>query len=501
VSFAVFAMCGCPQSPLGSNSSSSSSASGTGNTNGTGNTTSTNGPTTTNATTTATTGTNATSSTNSGTTGTTGNPNCPESGSNSPSLNCALAEPNIEAVADQSVEIDCTVGAGESATYWEASASPQPGYVDSHELLTHQKAWVTYRSNTMPTLFADTTATLSVTAHFCQNAPSTTQVSFPVVGNTLIADPVAGIRSFTSSGAEVAAFIGPALASGATMVMQMSNGNFLVGCQSGAANCTKPLQAFDGNGNLLSSVSFDTLDPQGNALWPTGMAPWAAIEDGQGNIWVSANKGRDYNGSLLIFSTDGAYTTTAAKPSDPNNHLSYWVPMGLVKLADGTIVVAAGGTDSPWVAEYTSPTSSALVQLSTLNCTDPGGGGNPQCQTASDTDTSLAGLYLRGSTLIATSGWAFETAEVSSYATPGLAAQLASVIPSSGNAFYEASLGPVVPLGTQRYLIGSLDSLSCVRIVDATTLYIPADWTDPNSGCWLNNNGSSQLGGMWHLGQ
>ncbi len=477
----ALAALGCIQTPTGGTGSGAGGSSG-----------GTRGAGTTGSGTTATTGQGTTSGS------TTTNPNCHENGGNSPALSCALAQPDAGPVwASAAVEIDCSVGAGETPTRYEVVTNPSYTVVDSHSLTSTQQAWVTVVPGMLPSTFPDSTVTATVTAHFCTAAPSTATVTWSVVGNTLIADTSTSIRSFASDGTEVQPFLGPTQVPGPAMVARLKNGNFLAGCAPTTA-CTHSLQVFSPAGALVST--FDDTDHAGNPLWPMGVRPWGAAEDANGNVWVSGFKGQDSAGVLLVFTGAGSYRSQPDHPADPTKAIAWWVPLGIARLADNSMVVAMGGSlgNEPYLTRYAGadPTQPTLIHLGWETCSDTGGP-TPTCQMQNYGNGSAAGLLISGGNLLVTSTFSTPS-QVMAYSDPGLSLSGASAKRgTSGDDWYNAFLGPITPFGTG-YLVGGNFTYDCVYLIAGTTLYPPAS-TDPQGGCWLGGSAAGSVAGVTHL--
>lgn len=410
---------------------------------------------------------------------------------------CARADASSAPVlAGQTVEIDCTSTPGTDKLTWSPRASPAYATF-SNELATTGKLWVTFLGPSLPKDFADSDVALTITATATGAGARDATLSLPVVGNVLMTNLAGGIAAYRSDGTTRSDFVGPARIAKPTMVLQLKDGTVLAGAVFGGGS--EPLQLFDAHGALVRA--FASTDHAGKALWEADAYPWGAAEEADGTLWVSKYTGSYSTGALLKFSTDGGFLAEVAPPGDLHQLQLTWIPQGIAVLSDGTVVVAnnASRSSSPHVAIFPKQGVSRSLTLPFQVC-DTGPHGEAVCHNNGDSGGATMGLLASGGELLVTLDGS-STAFVAAYSDPDLGFLRSTEFRSGPSQYglYNLTLGSLARVGP--HLLTAKPHYGCPVVIDPNTLYVPADWGDQDSGCFVRLDSGSVVRGLTQLGR
>jgi len=407
-----------------------------------------------------------------------------------PAIHCARQGGELGwLVVGETPVITCTVDPGSAPSSWTAAVNP--GFFTADARSAPDAVYVNLVASGVPIDFGDTDVAVTVTAHFCAGAATTDVVHLNVVGNTLAADHWEGNVKVYSSGGTSLGLLGGAVVSGSpNMLATLANGDVLVGSSTQLVELSR-------GGALVKT--FDVADHASAPLFPGCgdgciTEPWAAAEAADGNIWVTANSGRDSNGFIYRFSPAGRYLDTVPRPTGANP--TYWLPMGIARRGDGAMLVSTGAEQSPaYLALYPSGgVSGTYMQAQVQDCTASG------CTTPTFNDMGLSGIWIDpDGTLYATNIWEDdEDGDLAAFDATTLAFHRASVHPTSGlDPTYNKWFRGLTRAG-DRLLVAVWNS--CVWAVDPQTLMpLPEGRGVSANGC-IAGTGVIDLRSVAHLG-
>jgi hypothetical protein len=437
-----------------------------------------------------------TTGTSSGTTGssagTTGSVSCAGSAA-APALHCTSPAEGTEVLAGQTVEIACTLQATKPS--WGVSVDASGAAVQDR-LGELGRLYVTFTGATRPASFADTAVTVTVSGADCDTQSQAAQQSlhFTVVGNVLVTNTYNGtVDAYASDGTAAGTFLGPGQVSKPRLLNQLSDGTVLVGGESTGA--LPPLLQLDAKGGKLRT--WDAVDHANKPLFSDQLLPWAAAEDGQGKVWVTAYTDAFHDGAIYRFDLQGHYLDSVPPPSDLATHQARYAPRGLARMADGAMVVALGSLDEGYVLRFDASGSSQTLRLPWEVCRDLGT--SLSCAgNSSYTYGATAGLLLTDEGLLVLSDASSEAMVGLFNDQLGFVRSIATTDPgTTDRGLYNLRLAAAARVGSQ-YVVSQYYS-GCLHALDPRTLAsASASTVHP---CWNLDNSSDPAFGLIRLGR